>query len=84
MDDQVDGGVRLDGPIEGAGSGDVGHDAEVEILRAGGRVGRAHLVGLVLGADDGADGEVGGEELGEDVGSDEAVGAGEEDALDHW
>jgi hypothetical protein len=36
-----------------------------------------------LGADDAADGEAAGEELGEDVGAYEAVGAGEEDSLDH-
>ena len=82
INDQVNRGVSLDNSIERTGSGDVGHDAEFEILPAGcGMVG-THLVGFALGADYSADREVGGEELREDVGSEEAVCAGEEDALD--
>ena len=67
MDDEVDRGHRLDDVVEGAGGGDIGDDAEVEILRVGGGMLGAYLVGLALGADNGANGEVGGEELGEDV-----------------
>lgn len=67
MDDYVDGTVSggLDDGVEGAGSGDVGDDANVEegflVFLLG--VGGADEGGFGLGADDGEDGDIGVKEL---------------------
>ena len=44
--DQVNRGLAFDGIVESAGSCDVGDDAEVKILQAGGGILGAYLVGF--------------------------------------